>query len=134
MPLSIPTSHAFALLTAARQARIAARNAVTAEDRARFIRRARILLAEARALPSPALPAEPVTIACQVARITTRLDRAANVAEVADFMLDVVVQTAMAALPAVARDAIRDHAARRTRTLGWVALTRRRAAPLRRAA
>lgn len=57
--------------------------------------------------------------------IIARLDRAASVAEVADLMLDPAVQTALAAVPTKQRDAIRDHAAQRTRALGWNAGARR---------
>lgn len=119
---------AFALLTAARQARLAARNAVAAEDRARFIRRARILLAEARIAKGPKLPsiAQPIAPERVAAVITARVDCAASVLAVADLMLEPAVQAALAKLPGRYRDAVRDHAARRTRALGWDAGTRRR--------
>jgi hypothetical protein len=67
------------------------------------------------------------------AAIAARLDRASSVVAIADLLLDPAVQAAMASLPTADRDAIRDHAARRTRALGWDA-GRRRASTFRRAA
>lgn len=46
----------FALLRDARQARLAARASLLADDRASFVRRARLLLSLARLANAPALP------------------------------------------------------------------------------